>query len=925
MNLRSRFALSALTVVALVAFGPISYAQTAQLSGVITDSSGATLPKAKVTATDTATGETRLAESNLNGHYSLPALTPGNYSITVDADGFRSFVSKDVAIHVGQEVRFDFELQVGATREVVDVSSELPLLKTITSSSDTTITPLEIAQMPINGRNYLDLLQMVPGVSLNRQEEKTSDLAVPVLGERGGNTSFLIDGLSNADEANGGPAAQFNQETVAEFQVITTGYKAEFGHGSGGVVNVISRSGSNQWHGVGSLFHRNNAFDRTNTSDPHAPFLLRWDPSLTVGGPIFKDRVFLFTSVERIQEVRRLNFVFPPNTPQAVQNFEQSFDEPNTDRETRVFAKVDELVGRHRLAQEVNLTNSHVANFLPLSDATSLPSTRSNIDGRHLLLGFSDTLLLGSASDPMVLTLRGQYRREPSAKGPAHAAAGPTTRFFMFSGINTGDLAGDLGELFFGAGLGPGNLDQQYDGFGGNLVKNYGRHTFKFGADFIRTHVDGIESSRQFNLLFATLDDFAKFGPIDSGFFSLQTDGGATPELNEIHLRNNYTGLFLQDDWKIRNTLTLNLGVRWDYDSRFMTKDNVSPRLGFAWAVTPKTVVRGSWGYFYDHFRLGLARDVPGFGGASVAHTQAASFPRLFYGNPSILPDVLLGLCFSRTDTDAQVAAQSETCPYGALPFYGIDHLSNITAPGHSPIPGDGVVNVSNIESLSGLTPQQYADQASIAVGEQPGFFYWGPFGVLSFKAFGQGQLPVTLDSSFKTPVTRSLTFGVQRQVGSNWVVSADYYYKQIRNILGTRQTNLPFESRIPGNTFDGQPLNGYGSWYEGNYHAAIIAVNKRVSRRFSFGGSYTFTHATDNLGCGNLTAGVTGGCFPSDSFVGMTTVVTDPVSGKTNKTRRSPRATATRCQRRGFSTMARIWIADPRHWHYRTLWRRTG
>ena len=230
------------------------------------------------------------------------------------------------------------------------------------------------------------------------------------------------------------------------------------------------------------------------------------------------------------------------------------------------------------------------------------------------------------------------------------------------------------------------------------------------------------------------------------------------------------------------------------------------------------------------------------------------------------------------------MAAQSETCPYGALPFYGIDHLSNITAPGHSPIPGDGVVNVSNIESLSGLTPQQYADQASIAVGEQPGFFYWGPFGVLSFKAFGQGQLPVTLDSSFKTPVTRSLTFGVQRQVGSNWVVSADYYYKQIRNILGTRQTNLPFESRIPGNTFDGQPLNGYGSWYEGNYHAAIIAVNKRVSRRFSFGGSYTFTHATDNLGCGNLTAGVTGGCFPSDSFVGMTTVVTDPVSGKTNK-----------------------------------------
>ena len=179
-------------------------------------------------------------------------------------------------------------------------------------------------------------------------------------------------------------------------------------HGSGGIINVITR-GSNQWHGVASVFHRNNAFDSSNTSAPDAPFVLRWDPSLTVGKPLVKDRVFLFASAEHIHEVRELNFVFPPETPQALMNFENSFNQPATNRDTRVFAKLDELLGRHRLSEEMNLTNSHVANFLPLSQATDLPSTRTNFAARHLLLGFTDTVLLGAQNNPWVLTLRGNY------------------------------------------------------------------------------------------------------------------------------------------------------------------------------------------------------------------------------------------------------------------------------------------------------------------------------------------------------------------------------------------------------------------------------------------------------------------------------------------------------------------------------------
>src|SRR5258708_29281082 len=132
--------------------------------------------------------------------------------------------------------------------------------------------------MPLNGRNYLDLMQLVPGVAINRQADSHDDNATPVLGERANNTGFLIDGLSNQNELSGGPAAQFNQDTIAEFQVITAGYKSEVGHASRGIVNVITKSGSNDIHGLASAYLRNNVFDTANIPRTSTrPYSLRWD------------------------------------------------------------------------------------------------------------------------------------------------------------------------------------------------------------------------------------------------------------------------------------------------------------------------------------------------------------------------------------------------------------------------------------------------------------------------------------------------------------------------------------------------------------------------------------------------------------------------------------------------------------------------
>src|SRR5207245_4479774 len=138
-------------------------------------------------------------------------------------------------------------------------------------------------------------------------------------------------------------------ESILEFQVLTAGYKAEFGHGSGGVVNVVSKSGANQWHGLVSAFHRNNAFDSSDVPGKTAPFLLRWDLSANLGGFLMKDRAFFFGSLERIRESRQLNFIFPAGIPEILQTREQALDHHSQVFQTRSFVKLDELLGRQRI------------------------------------------------------------------------------------------------------------------------------------------------------------------------------------------------------------------------------------------------------------------------------------------------------------------------------------------------------------------------------------------------------------------------------------------------------------------------------------------------------------------------------------------------------------------------------------------------
>jgi hypothetical protein len=867
-------------------FVPTTIAQTTStIEGTVRDANGAVIAGATIKVSGKALSTERTTTSEPKGEFRITALPAGNYTVVASQTGFSTRSFENVELTLNRILTLDVQLEVGAVEERVGITAAEQLLEPTASSTGATVTPRQIVDLPVNGRNYLDLLQLVPGVTVNRQEDPHDDTATPVLGERGGNTNFLIDGQPNKDTVNGGPAAQFNQETIAEFQVLTTGYKAEFGQATGAIVNVITKSGGNGYHGVASLFHRNNAFDGSNSLDEtktDAPFLLRWDYSLALGGRIVKDKVFFFGSSERITETRRLDFIFPEATPQVVRDVETRFDNPTRSFETRNFLKFDEQLGRHQLSQQMNYTNGLIREFLPLSLSANLPSTRNDSGARHLLLGFSDTALFGDQAKPWLVNLRFAYRGEPSDRRPSHPDAGPSTLFNLFDSLTTGGVFGNLGQIQFGNGLTASNLDQKYTAFSASADKYFGQHDIKFGWNFLRTKVDGLEASNQFNQLFATLDDFAQFGPINSGFFTLITIGGLTPEANEIHLRNNYNGLYVQDDWKIHRALTLNLGLRWDHDSEFPNKKNFSPRLGAAWALNSKTVVRGHFGIFYDQFRLGIARDVPPFGGADQRQVQPFSYPRGFYGIPTIAP-ILVGLCLSPTLTDAEIAASGADCPFGPLPFFGVDHLNKIVAPGHAPIPANAVLNAATIQALSGLTPEQFAAQASASIGLPSGFFFFGPFGALTHAVIPAEAVPISIDPRFKTPHTLGFSVGIQREITKDIVVEANYHHREMRNILGTRQTNLAFISRLPDHarTFE-EPLptsgiSGFGPWYEGVYNGFTLSFNKRFSHRFIVGGSYGYAHQTDNNA-----SGVTG--FPSDSFVGIVPEVTEEATGKTNK-----------------------------------------
>src|SRR5262245_34860583 len=278
---------------------------SADITGVVRDPGRAVVRGATVKATNMATGLTRSAISDTKGAYRIPLLPPGVYEVKIEVNGFNTQIKKEITLTVGQVLTLNFDLALGSPKVVVETAQ--PLIETERTHQSSTITQRPINSLPINGRNFLDFARLTPGVVEESPAIVAAQLAplttsgLSFAGQNGRANSVQIDGVDNNDIASNGVRPTISQEAVSEFQINRNGYNAEFGRAAGGVINIVSKGGTNQFHGNLYNYFRNELLD---ARDPFAsapqqnPPFRRNQPGFTFGGPIMKDRVFFFTAYE---------------------------------------------------------------------------------------------------------------------------------------------------------------------------------------------------------------------------------------------------------------------------------------------------------------------------------------------------------------------------------------------------------------------------------------------------------------------------------------------------------------------------------------------------------------------------------------------------------------------------------------------------
>ncbi len=310
----------ALMAILLFAVTAVAQIQNGQLTGLISDPTGAAVPNAKVTATNIGTGSKTVATSSNAGVYTVRELLIGAYRVTVEAPGFKTASKASVEVNAGVTLRIDFKLEVGGASEVVEVTEEAAPVNTVDSKLAQTVGGAQVANLPLNGRNIFNLMQLAPGaVNVDGvMFENGADTVVN--GTRENFNGFLINGVSNKG-LSGGPNTQPIQDTVAEFQMLTLNNSAQYGNSAGSITNLVTKSGTNSYHGSAWWFVRNDVFDANNfflnkSGDPKPP--LRFNQfGGTFGGPIMKDKFFFFGSYQGERFITSaLPFTFQVETPQ---------------------------------------------------------------------------------------------------------------------------------------------------------------------------------------------------------------------------------------------------------------------------------------------------------------------------------------------------------------------------------------------------------------------------------------------------------------------------------------------------------------------------------------------------------------------------------------------------------------------------------
>lgn len=626
--------------------GQIVFAQqaisAASLSGQTEDSNKAVLRSVNVTVRNLETNQDQTATSDERGRFRFAYLPVGDYEISAAQTGFEPLKRKFTAT-VGQALEINLQLNAAAVSAEVDVSADdLPVVETARTQIAETILPRDVENLPLNNRNYLDLALLIPGVSRTNTgsvQRFAETSAVPgtgisVAGQRNLNNNFVVDGSSANDDAAELAGTYYSQEVIREFQVVTSGAVAEFGRASSGFVNIITQSGTNDWRGKVYGFLRDAKFDARNPLAVSKDALTQTQYGATVGGKIVKDKTFFFANFEQTRRNDSNIITIAPQNVALINNRLSAVGYRGAAIETGLVPSgydVTNLFGRvdHRLNTSNLLTATY--NFYDLSAANSRTVGGLNAVSRGTNLENKDHTFkvnnVTTVSSRLINELRFQYRDSDLA-APVNDEIGPAVNISGVASFGTATFSPLARKI---------GLFQLSDAL--SLARE--QHSFKFGIDFIHNRVDiFFPGAFQGVYTFTNLNNF-----LSGNYSQFQQAFGAPSQLQS----NPNIGLFVEDEWKLRRDLTLNLGLRYDVqnlpDPIKTDANNFSPRFGFAFApMDKKTVLRGSFGLFYDRIPLratsnALQRDGSKYVVVQLARTApgAPVFPNVLSTAPSTL------------------------------------------------------------------------------------------------------------------------------------------------------------------------------------------------------------------------------------------------------------------------------------------------
>ncbi len=608
-----------LRIPVLVALGaglfaaPALAQQRGTISGRVVDQGKLALPGATVTIVNDSTGFSRNVVTSETGAFSIHNLEPGSYTMTVEMQGFRTLKRTNVHLEPGSEVQVPVELGVGGLEETVEVTGDAPLVERTSSTVGGSLSNREIEDVPSNFRNVTALTSLIPGMTPNPAQSSFEGGQVVANGTPAQSNVYLIDGMYNNDDRLGG--SQGTQvrvvlDNIDEYQVLANQYSAEYGGGAGAIINMVTRGGTNQFHGRVYTYFRDDTFNARGhllPDDAEKPDERTLQFGFGIGGPVVRDKAHFYFTYERDHEDIAGLKRFPAEAAPLARDFVGTFSV----RATNYFARGD-----------VQLNEGHILNARWVLETAPTKGEEFNVSDETIdAQGWeNDWDHLVNLTYTAVLTDRASNVLRIGRIGEQLETGAQT---FFDSDVN--GIGFDGRDPF---AIGQSNVHPSYvTGKGGTgtftTIRTYtidnsfsyfvpslfgGEHTFKAGGGFSLNQANPRSSMDSGTFEF---EGDLPFDPANPDTYPIQFDITVGPPGQEFAVvaKDRRTYLFVEDKWRVSNNLTFNLGVRYDNQRHApASKDDISPRAGFAWDLTGEgtTVVRGGIGRFYSYFPVSV-------------------------------------------------------------------------------------------------------------------------------------------------------------------------------------------------------------------------------------------------------------------------------------------------------------------------------